>query len=61
MEAEARHALTVAVLSLPALNASMDVESRVAEVQRNFAQYKKVGERVVDEFIAERRRMWSKD
>jgi plasmid stability protein len=58
MEAEARDLLSRAVGAGRAELSPEDKRARVQAVQEAFRKYWQPGESVVDEFLAERRRLW---
>jgi plasmid stability protein len=61
MEAEARTVLTEAVSDEVRPLSLEEVKKRVRTVQKAFRPYKQPGESVVDEFLAERRRLWGEE
>ncbi len=61
MEAEAREVLSSAVGEAVKELSVEEKAARVREVQEAFRKYKRPGESVVDEFLAERRRLWGEE
>lgn len=61
MEAEVRDVLSAAVRDEAQPLSAEDVKKRVRAVQKAFRPYKKPGESVVDDFLAERRRLWGRE
>jgi len=61
MEAEVRTVLSESVGDERQPLSRDEIKQRVREIQKAFAKYKKPGESVVDEFLAERRAMWGEE
>jgi plasmid stability protein len=61
MEAEVREVLSQAVPKKRQPSSPEEIRERVRSVQAAFEKYKRPGESVVDEFLAERRRLWGED
>ena len=61
MEAEARHVLEGAVENAEDQLGEDEIAKRVAEIQQELRNYIPEGRSLVDEFLAERRRMWGEE
>lgn len=61
MEAEAREVLVTAVVPADPKQGKDDYAERLAKVQREVRKYIPEGTPLVDEFLAERRRMWGEE
>ena len=61
MEAEARSLLSGAVRETPASASEGDLNRRIEEIQQTLAPYLPQGVNLVDEFLADRRRMWGEE
>jgi plasmid stability protein len=61
MEAEARLALVRFVEDSQSEPSEADMAERIAKVQRAFREYVPEGKSLVEEFLAERRRMWGEE